>query len=77
MSETIQAIYEEMIQLCREIQERNKKLDELMAQAKTIVQANEITAGQQKREPVHHTAYADPANMHVLAGTLPPNILKK
>jgi hypothetical protein len=76
MSETIAAIYEEMIQLCREIQERNKRLDELMAQAKTIVQSNAVTAEQQ-REPVHHVAVADPAKMHVLTGTLPPNILKK
>jgi hypothetical protein len=73
MSEaTIQDIYERMLILCREIQERNKRLDELMAQAAELVKANTTV-----REPVHHVATADPAKMHVLAGSLPPNIMKK
>jgi hypothetical protein len=75
MSEaTIQDIYERMLILCREIQERNKRLDELMSQAAELVKANTTVV---KREPVHHEAYADPAKMHVLAGSLPPNIMKK
>jgi hypothetical protein len=71
MSETIEEIYHEMIAVTRQIQECNQKLDALMARAQVLV------GEKVKREPVHHVASADPAEMHVLAGTLPPNILKK
>lgn len=74
----IEEIYHQMIVLCREIKERNERLDALMAEAADIVKASTtIVPPLEKREPVHHVATADPASMHVLAGTLPPNIMKK
>ena len=73
----IEEIYHQMVVLGREIKERNELLDKLLEEAIVIVDKGTATIQAETREPVHHTAYADPANMHVLAGTLPPNILKK
>jgi len=70
----IEEIYHQMTVLNTEIKERNDKINKLMDEALELVMKS---VQENKREPVHHTAYADPANMHVLAGTLPPNILKK
>jgi len=73
----IEEIYHQMVVLGREIKERNAQLDRLLEEALVIVNEGTTPIPAETREPVHHVAYADPANMHVLAGTLPPNILKK
>jgi hypothetical protein len=85
----LEEIYHEMLQLHKEIQERNTRLDALMAQALSAVREEQTAivkwrdennverVDEPKRAPVHHVATANPANMHVLTGTLPPNIMKK
>jgi hypothetical protein len=73
----IQEIYQEMMTLNKEIKERNARIDKLMEEALDIAMKD----AQGKPEPVNHVSNAESGSMrvstHPLAGSLPPNIIKR